>query len=62
MAEGHSLRSPFGSEGTEAVQLLSEAVSAYREALKVHTREQLISNCFSTLRDKAIFRGSADAR
>ena len=29
------------SEGAEAVRLLNEVVGAYREALKVYTREQL---------------------
>ena len=39
---GHCVERPGGrSEGAEAARLLGEAVAAYREALKVRTREQL---------------------
>jgi hypothetical protein len=48
------------SDGAEAVRLLNESVSAYREALKVRTREQLPqgwaatqNNLGTALRDQA---------
>jgi hypothetical protein len=58
---GNALWTQAGrSEGAESVRLLNEAVAAYREALKVYTREQFPqdwaatqSNLGNALRDQA---------